>query len=341
MPQSPLRETVTEDKWLDYLSATGTTEEAKEAIEAYLNDDIIVNEATQPTPEPTPTEPTNPTPTPPVPTTIDMAVAGLEYAENTIPGTEGTNYFVNSLDLYKSLAADGFKRIRLPFITERLSKIYKSQIDLSIGRAESSGLKVWLDFHDYGRSIDLQSRVDMAMAYKGVDSVEAIEIDNEPHEGNVSERDWYAHAKRITEAMQSAGWNKIIGVPIYHWSSMDNFADKKLDLDPPVKGDNIRYIFHNYFNAGNTGFNHPAQPNEPADLHVQRLNYVEEWARRRGVKLAVTEFGVPATQEWIDNAKPFVEALKASDVVTHAFYWATGRGYTSQTAYKAIHKQLF
>jgi hypothetical protein len=54
-----------------------------------------------------------------------------------------------------------------------------------------------------------------------------------------------------------------------------------------------------------------------------------------------TEFGVPASQSWVDNAKPFTDTLKAnSDTVVKSFYWSAGEWYNSDTVYKEVHKPL-
>ncbi len=273
-----------------------------------------------------------------IPTSYGMgiAVAGLEFAENTLPGTEGTNYKSNGLAEYERLSKDGFSLFRIPFIAERFDANYTKLIEDNVNYARSLGSKVWLDFHNYGRSLDTAKRVELAKKYLNDDTVECIEIDNEPHD--LDQANYYSWVISCVEAIQSTGWSKKIAIPMFNWSSMDDFADSKKEFEPPIKGDNIYYVFHNYFNKGNTGYNHPALPDEPAKLHADRLQYCIDWADRHGVKLAITEFGVPPTQAWVDNATLFIDLAKGNNIPL--FYWAGGEWYNSETVYKQVHKSI-
>lgn len=272
---------------------------------------------------------------------IGIAVAGLEFAEGVIPGANNQNYKSNGLAHYQKLADAGFKTYRLPFLTKRLGGTYNQYLIDNVAHAKSVGGKVWLDFHDYGRSPNTATRVEIANLFKNDSTVEAMEIDNEPHSGNISETNYWNWVKEVVPAIEATGWNKTIAIPMFNWSSMDDFVDGKKDMTPPFKGDRYVYVFHNYFNKGNTGFNHPTNPDENAQLHVDRLNYVIAWAKKHGVKIAITEFGVPPKQNWVDNAKPFSDTLKAnSDTVVKSFLWSAGEWYNSDTVYKDIHKPL-
>ncbi len=343
---------------LDYLKYTQPSKDEAAAAEQIKAAKHLMT-AIEGTPTPPPVPDPNPTPTPD-PTTLVMgvAVSGLEFAETNLPGKAGTNYPVYPAATYTN-AGSKFKAIRLPFVSDRLFEgstttfvaAYKKILDDAIA---ASPVPVWLDPHNYGRkqgksqalgtssypvSLFIDRLKTLATAYKDNPKVECIELDNEPHD--LSSRDlWYDACKQAVPIMQIVGWNKLIGVPVYHWSSMDDFFVHHLsNFIAPIKGDKIRWVFHNYFNKGNTGYDHPAEPNESAQVHVDRLNKVVDWAKAQGVTLAITEFGVPPKQSWVDNMKPFVAAMKSSKVISHAFYWATGDWYASDTVYKPIHDQ--
>lgn len=272
---------------------------------------------------------------PPTVKKVGIAVTGLEFTPTKLPGVENTDYSANSLSEYKRLATLGFKTFRVPFLGKRMDDAYLALIKKNIDYAKAVGGTVWLDFHDYGGHRDTASRVKVANAFKADPTVACIEIDNEPHDGNVPLITYYTWVKEVVAAMRTAGWTKLIGIPVFSWSNMDYFDASWV---PPIKDDKVVYVFHNYFNKANTGFQHPALPDELATKHVEHLNAVNAWATKHGVKIAVTEFGVPAKQEWIDNIKPFVAKLK--ETVEHIFYWGAGEWYTSETVYKDIHKQV-
>lgn len=117
---------------------------------------------------------------------IGIAVAGLEFAPQTLPGVENTNYSGNSLKEYQRLATLGFNSFRVPFLGKRLSDTYLATIKKNVEYAKAVSGTVWLDFHDYGGFKDTASRVKVATAFKDDATVACIEIDNEPHSGNTT-----------------------------------------------------------------------------------------------------------------------------------------------------------
>lgn len=304
--------------------------------------------------------------TPPTTSTITsgIAVSGLEFAESTLPGVAGTNYNVNSQQRYTDLSAKGFKSVRLPFLSGRLfptaggavDATYAGYIQQNIAWAKNAGMDVWLDAHDYARykgnqvgstgytqAEFVRQKVAIVNQFKANTNLKGFEIDNEPHDLSIGRTGWYGATSQAFWAIQDTGWTGTIGIPTYGWSSNDNFfVEHGTNFTAPIKNDRAVYVFHNYFNAGNTGYNHPAVPDETAQIHVDRIAAVIDWAKAQGVKIAVTEFGMPGTQAWIDNAKPFVAKLKAeSATVVWSSYWASGDWYASETKFVDLHLQLW
>lgn len=330
-----INELVDETLWLEYLMALEDVGKAEEAIRKYH---VVVDE---PDPDPTPV----PDPTPiPTPSDVGIAVAGLEFAENKLPGKEGEQYKSNGLQEYKRLADKGFKLFRVPFISERFSPEYLGYIQDNVNHAKAVGGKVWLDFHDYGRGIPAKKDkiLDIARQYKDDDTVEAVEIDNEPHSGHIAKGAWYTWAELMVEELRDAGWDKIIGVPLYHWSALDQFADTQANAPSSyLKDDKVRYVLHNYFNKSNTGFDHTPKPDQGPEVDANRLEKAARIFRGYGVKVAVTEFGTPSSPEWVDMMTPFLKVLaENTDVYTHSFYWAAGEWYASQTKLEDSHMNV-
>lgn len=86
------------------------------------------------------------------------AISGLEFAAGIIPGTIGTNYFASTQATYDYIKSKGFDNVRIAFTWERLQPTmnaafdttYKSQLDAEITRAQTAGLNVMLDCHNFG-----------------------------------------------------------------------------------------------------------------------------------------------------------------------------------------------
>lgn len=293
-----------------------------------------------------PVEDPIPDPDPGISQDNGISVSGLQYAETKVPGIPFKDYISNSKQTYDDLKAKGFDIFRLPYLNSRLYNglTFVDEYLQFIKDNISHAGRVWLDPHNFPtnelENNFIQKRVMLVEEFKDDDRVECIELDNEPHD-LTSKEVWYNVCRNAVIAMKEAGWNKLIGIPIYHWSSMDDFFSVHgSNWIPPYISDDVIYVFHNYFNKGNTGYNHPLLPDEPAELHVERLRKVIEWAKKHKVKIAITEYGVPLKQEWVDNMKPFIQEIKANkDTVVAFFYWSAGEWYTSETVFDDIHIQ--
>lgn len=87
-----------------------------------------------------------------------ISVSGLEFGSN-IPGSESIDYFQGEEAVYEYLASKGFNVARLAFKWERLQpeingaldSTYKGYIDNNLTWANTHGIKVILDCHNYAR----------------------------------------------------------------------------------------------------------------------------------------------------------------------------------------------
>lgn len=143
----------------------------------------------------------------PTVTTQFMGVnaAGAEFG-STFPGVYGTDYIYNGLASYNYLASRGHKLTRVPFRWERIQHTLGGALDTSeltrlqqtVAQANSAGLRVILDLHNYARYnqsgndlilgsasltqahlVDLWTR--LSTAFKGGYDV-GYSIMNEPHD---------------------------------------------------------------------------------------------------------------------------------------------------------------
>jgi len=88
------------------------------------------------------------------------ALSGLEFG-GTVPGTEGQDYFISSLQTFTYFAQKGLKLLRIAFNWERLQPVllgalstsYKAHIDTMITYAKLNSQKIVLEPHNFGRYI--------------------------------------------------------------------------------------------------------------------------------------------------------------------------------------------
>lgn len=286
-----------------------------------------------------------------------IAVAGLEFAESKLPGIANQDYSTNNQQVYTDLASKGFTSARIPFLSGRffntngtINETYAGYVEQNINYAKNAGMTAWIDAHDYARyrgqalgsggysqTEFVRQKVAIISRFKANTNLKGFEIDNEPHDLTIGLTGWYGAASQAFWAIQNTGWTGIVGIPTYNWSSNDDFFNiHGNNFVAPIKHERAVYVFHNYFNQGNSGYNHPNSPNETAQIHVDRAKAVLDWATAQGVKTAWTEYGFPTKagfngDAWNTNAKPFIDLLKSSTNVVYRVYWASGNWYQSDT----------
>ncbi|WP_213881682.1 cellulase family glycosylhydrolase [Pseudomonas sp. dw_358] len=102
-----------------------------------------------------------------------ISLSGMEYSEDVLPGTPGTDYFLPTLANFQYWVGKGMNIIRLPVQLGRwfdtpgaaLNATGTSQLDTIQGYADTAGIKVLLDGHDFATRY-----VDGALAQLGSDA---------------------------------------------------------------------------------------------------------------------------------------------------------------------------
>lgn len=245
-------------------------------------------------------------------------------------------------------AAKGFSTIRLPLDWEPLQPKLGGPLDAElmeklhtfVSYAESQGMNVILDLHNYGAyeghligsaETPIAAFADfwgkLAGAFAG-DAHVSFGLMNEPQVATASQ--WLPAVNAAIEAIRDAGATQKILVSgtywdgAWSWTSSDNAAvlGAKGAIIDPAK--NFAFEVHQYLD--DTSGQNDWVASET--IGVERLAAITQWARETGAKLYLGEFGVAANSlslTALANMLDFVQ--KNGDVWQGVAYWAAGLGW--------------
>jgi endoglucanase len=281
-------------------------------------------------------------PQPAVEAQFGVNLAGAEFG-STFPGTHGTDYIYPSdtqLDYYKS---KNLTLIRLPFSWERvqhnlngpLDTTELARIDAVIAGADTRGMKIILDVHNYGRyngqiigssSVPNSAFRDLwqklAAHYKGQSAVWAYGLMNEPHS---MQGGWPAAAQAGVDGVRTSDMSKVILVSGDNWSGAWSWASHSADLWVTDPANNVVYEAHQYFDKDGSGTyvqSYDADGAYPT-IGVDRAKPFVEWLKERGARGFIGEFGVPDNDpRWLTVMDDFMAYLSENGV--GGTYWAGG-----------------
>ncbi|MBB4413648.1 aryl-phospho-beta-D-glucosidase BglC (GH1 family) [Rhizobium cellulosilyticum] len=257
---------------------------------------------------------------------------------------DGT-YMVPTTSQIDYFASKGFTNIRLPFNWETMQSSLDGPLNADLLKsihqvvdyAASQGISVILDVHNYGRYndqligspevpvssfVDLWSKIASEFAD---DSNVRFGLMNEPQQENAS--DWLSISNAAIAAIRETGATQQVLVPgigwtgAWSWTSGDNakiIGAEGAIVDP---ANNYAIEVHQYLD--DTSGQHEWVVS--ADIGVERLTAITEWARANGVSLYLGEFGVadnPQALEALDKMMAYLQAN--DDVWTSASYWVAG-----------------
>jgi endoglucanase len=272
---------------------------------------------------------------------IGVNLAGAEFGN--LGTSHGTGYIYPNSSYIDYYADKGMELIRLPFKWERLQPEAGGQLDAAeLGRirefvdhAASKGLTVVLDVHNYGHykggliGVDVPNSTfanlwgKLATEFKSDQNV-WFGLMNEPHKQSAA--DWIQSANAAIGAIRDAGATQKIMVPgsywsgSYSWTTSDNHKVVGEGVIDPLK--NYAFEVHLYFDGDNSG---TSSHTVSANIGVERVKAITEWAKQTGNELFLGEFGVARDAlgvQALDNLMAYMQAN--ADVWTGATYWAAG-----------------
>jgi endoglucanase len=288
---------------------------------------------------------------------VNLTGAGWAYDPGVAP-VSGTHYeWVSHKDI-DYLAAKGVTFVRLLFSWEILQPTLGAPFDVAyewtmrdrVSYATSLGVHVMIEPHGgdspkfaryKGNAVGSDAVPNSAfadlwarLAQRHKDNANVIfGLTNEPNA--ISTVQWFAAAQAAIDAIRAAGATNIIMVPGNGFSQPGSWNRTYYDsavprvsnaagwamLQDPL--DNLVVSVHTYFDSdgGGNGIDivHP-------EIIGQRLQPVVDWARARGIKVHLSEFGAssanPRAKEAVANALAYMDAN--ADVVIGWAWWAYG-----------------
>ncbi len=279
---------------------------------------------------------------------LGINLGGANWHPTTPNAVEGKHYFFATPAEIDYFAAKGFTNIRLPLAWERLqpqlngelNADYLARMRAVVEYAESRGLTVTLDIHNYGAyndkligtpGVPTSAFADLwgRLASEFIDNDNVVfGLMNEPQQATAAQ--WLPIANAAIAAIREAGATQQIAIPGaywtggHRWTTTDNakvFGEPGAIVDP---AGNYVIEIHQYLDNG-SGQNDWVVSET---IGVERLTSVTQWARAHGMKLYLGEFGVsddPTALVALRNMLEFVSAN--ADVWQGAAYWAAGRGW--------------
>jgi len=288
---------------------------------------------------------------------VNLAGAEWAYIAGHKP-VEGQDFqFVSHQDI-DYLAAKGVVFARLIFSWEILqpslnaafATAYAAALSDRVGYAASQGMSVLLEPHggEYTRFARYKNHVvgsaavpnsafadlwrRLALQYQGNASV-VFGLTNEPN--NMSTLQWFAAAQAAIDAIRATGATNMIFAPGNGFSQPSSWNDAWYDTAMPQVSNAVGWAslhdplnntivsVHTYFDQDAGG---GADDIAAPDIIEQRMQPVVTWARARGLKVHLTEFGAnaatPGAAEAVANAIAYLDAN--ADVVIGWAWWAYG-----------------
>lgn len=275
---------------------------------------------------------------------LGVNLAGLEFGTR-VPGTFGVDYIAPTHAEIDYYASKGLGVIRLPFLWERvqptefgaLNASYLGYIDDVVNYATSKGLTVDLDLHNYGYGYgsqvgssatpnsafaDLWGK--LAAHFKGNAGV-MFGLMNEPHDQTAQQ--WAASANAAIGAIRSTGATQEILVSGtawdggWTWTSSGNASALGSTIYDPQH--NFAFEVHQYLDPNGSGMG--VAPITNANLGLERLVNVTNWAAQTGNRLFLGEFDVPSDPQSLTAMNNMLAFMQSnSNVWQGATYWAGG-----------------
>jgi endoglucanase len=261
-------------------------------------------------------------------------LAGAEFADqDTRPIGQSHIYPPNEAFAY--YAQKGFKLVRLPFRIERVqpnvggpfSNVAIAEIDRCVVTAKANGLVLVLDAHTYGQRVRTKITAEdlsrfwaaIASRYKGHSHV-AYGLMNEPYV--FAPADWRNVVNAVVEAIRATGSTQLLMVPggdwtgAHAWVAVGNAAAFEGFSDP-----NFRFEVHQYLDHGSSGQN---VREYTLGAGKERLKVFTEWARARGYKAFLGEFGFAMPAGEAETRSMLDYMTENSDVWQAWAIWAGG-----------------
>lgn len=278
-------------------------------------------------------------------------LAGAEFFHKKMDGVGRLNidYHYPTVEELDYWLSKDMKLIRLPFKWERLQpevsgSLNGSEVEVIRGilrEADSRGMKVILDMHNYGRrNYKGKNRIigdtlqpehfgsawaTIARELGGAPGLYGYGLCNEPHD-MLEGTPWVEIAQTAIDSIRTADRRTAIVVAGNTWSSAERWPEINTGfelLEDPC--DNLIYEAHCYFDSDASGIYRKGYDEEGAypTIGIDRARPFVDWLKRHGKRGLMGEYGVPADDpRWLECLDLFLGYLADNGV--EGTYWAAG-----------------
>ncbi|KQM30541.1 cellulase family glycosylhydrolase [Sphingomonas sp. Leaf10] len=276
---------------------------------------------------------------------LGINLSGAEFGKGD---RYGYDYIYPSLKDLSFYAQKGIELVRLPVKWERMQDKLGGALDeQELGRllkfldnAQSLGMKVIIDVHNYGRfagkaigtgDVTVEKFADfwskLADAVGDKPAVYGYDLMNEPH--NMPNKTvWPAAAQAAVDAIRTLGDKTTIFVEGESWANATNWGAHNPNLDIKDPADNIVYEAHLYLDKNQSGTyaGNYDQEGATADVGVKRLQAFVKWLEEKGARGFIGEFGVPSDDpRWQVALDNMLQAM--NDYGLSGTYWGAGKWF--------------
>ena len=276
---------------------------------------------------------------------VGVNLASAEFAPQNDPGSYGKDYTYSTHQEIDYYAAKGMTVFRLPFLMDRmqdaangpLNQAQLGYMDSVVSYATSKGIKVILDPHDYGYEhgtliADSSSIAAFAnfwgklAAHYAANGNVIFGLENEPHVQTADQ--WLPAVNAAIAAIRNAGATQEVLVPGVAWESAAQFTSNgsstTLALGVKDPAQNYAFEVHQYLDSDGSGTS-TSIANGDANIGVERLQAVTQWAKQTGSKLFLGETGVGTDASSTAALGNMLASMQQSaDVWQGVTYWAGG-----------------
>ncbi|KQM93102.1 hypothetical protein ASE70_14625 [Sphingomonas sp. Leaf22] len=276
---------------------------------------------------------------------LGINLSGAEFGKGD---RYGYDYVYPSLKDLTFYAQKGIELVRLPVKWERLQDKLGGPLDEQemarltkfLDNAQSLGMKVVIDVHNYGRfagkaigtaDVPVEKFADfwskLADAIGDKPAVYGYDLMNEPH--NMPNKTvWPAAAQAAVDAIRALGDKTTIFVEGESWANATNWGSNNPNLDIKDPADNIVYEAHLYLDKNQSGTYAGSYDAEgaTADVGVKRLQAFVAWLEEKGARGFIGEFGVPSDDpRWQVALDNMLDAM--NDYGLSGTYWGAGKWF--------------
>eukprot|EP00727_Mastigamoeba_balamuthi_P000054 m51a1_g10045 putative cellulase (475) ;mRNA; f:31337-32761 len=276
-----------------------------------------------------------------------VSLAGAEFGES-IPGTYEKDYIYPTQAEVDYFVGKGMNLLRIPFRWERLQRTLGGDFDSDeqgrltriVNYATGKGAHVLLDPHNYARwngkiigSSDLpyaqyvEFWKRLTAIFKSNDMV-VFGLMNEPKEMDTDQ--WFAGAKAAYTAIRAVTKTHLILVPgngytgahswLGTWYGKSNA--NAWDSAGFPKDSRLMIEVHQYLDSDHSGTHDVC---DPASQQTKNIEGFTAWAKERGLKAVLGEFGAGNNANCKDGIAAMLSYMEAhSDVWYGWSWWAAG-----------------